>query len=87
VIVKRIAKTLLAPQVSLRCLNQNNPKPGQPVPFCFGEDGAGSVELSRGKARFTTTTPAAGASTVTATYSGDSNMVKGSAGVTQTVQP
>ena len=45
VIVNRIAKTLLAPQVLLRCLNRNNPNRASDV--CGGEDGAGDDRTQR----------------------------------------
>lgn len=56
------------------------------MPFAAGKTVPGTVELGGGKAKFTTTTLAAGATTVTATYNGDSNIAKSSAAVTQTVQ-
>ena len=46
----------------------------------------GTAELSSGKAKFTTSTLAVGSTTVKATYSGDSNIAKSSASVTQRVQ-
>ena len=59
--------------------------PKGPVTFTAGNTVLGSVELSAGKATFTTSTLAAGSTKVTATYSGDSNIAKSSASVTQTV--
>jgi hypothetical protein len=56
------------------------------MPFAAGKTVPGTVELGGGKAKFTTTTLAAGASTVTATYNGDSKIANSSAAVTQTVQ-
>jgi hypothetical protein len=44
------------------------------MPFAAGKTVLGTVELGGGKAKFTTTTLAAGASTVTATYNGDSTI-------------
>ncbi|MGP0019118.1 MAG: FG-GAP-like repeat-containing protein [Candidatus Sulfotelmatobacter sp.] len=57
-----------------------------PVTFTAGKATLGSVELINGKAMFTTSTLAAGTTTVTAAYSGDSNIAQSSASVTQTVQ-
>ena len=84
VIANRIAKTLLVLQVSLRWLNRNNPNRASDV--CCGEDGAEEGRKQRWQGEVTTTTLAAGATTVTATYNGDSNIAKSSAAVTQTVQ-
>jgi Big-like domain-containing protein len=47
----------------------------------------GSAQLSGGKAKFTISTLVVGSIKVTTTYSGNSNIAKSSAPVTQTVQP
>jgi hypothetical protein len=57
-----------------------------PVTFMAGTTELGSAQLKGGRAEFTTSTLAAGTTTVTATYSGDSNIAQSSASVTQTVQ-
>ena len=62
-------------------------KPTGPVTFSVGKTVLGAAQLSSGKATFTTSTLAAGSTTITATYSGDSNIAASSASVTQTVQP
>jgi hypothetical protein len=61
--------------------------PTGPVTFTAGKTTLGTVQLSNGKAVFTTSTLAVGSTTVTATYPGDSNIASSSAAVTQTVQP
>jgi hypothetical protein len=61
-------------------------KPTGPVTFAVGKTVLGTVQLSGGKAKFTTSTLAVGSTKVTATYYGDSNIAKSSASVTQTVQ-
>ena len=61
--------------------------PTGPVTFAVGKTVLGTAQLSGGKAKFTTSTLAVGATKVTATYYGDSNIAKSSASVTQTVQP
>ncbi len=61
-------------------------KPSGPVAFAVGKTVLGTVQLSGGKATFTTTTLPVGATKVTATYSGDSSIGASSASVTQTVQ-
>jgi hypothetical protein len=58
-----------------------------PVTFTAGKTVLGTAQLSGGKAKFTTSTLPLGATKVTATYNGDSNIAKSSASVTQTVQP
>jgi hypothetical protein len=58
-----------------------------PVTFTAGKTVLGTAELSGHKATFTTSTLAVGSTTVTATYSGDSNIAESSASVMQTVQP
>jgi hypothetical protein len=62
-------------------------KPAGPVTFSAGKTVLGTAQLSDGKARFTTSTLAVGSTTVTATYSGDSNIAGSLASVTQAVQP
>ena len=57
-----------------------------PVTFMAGTTMLGTAQLKGGRAEFTTSTLAAGTTTVTATYSGDSNIAQSSASVTQTVQ-
>jgi hypothetical protein len=57
-----------------------------PVTFTSGKTVLGTVELSGGKATFTTSALATGATTVTVTYTGDSNIRGSSASVTQVVQ-
>jgi hypothetical protein len=58
-----------------------------PVTFTAGKTVLGTAQLSNHKATFTTSTLAVGSTTVTATYSGDSNIAESSASVMQTVQP
>jgi hypothetical protein len=58
-----------------------------PVTFTAGKTVLGTAELSGHKATFTTSTLAAGSTTVTATYAGDSNIAESSASVAQVVQP
>jgi hypothetical protein len=58
-----------------------------PVTFTAGKTVLGTAQLSGHKATFTTSTLAVGSTTVTATYSGDSNIGESSASVMQTVQP
>ncbi len=62
-------------------------EPTGPVTFLSGKTVLGTAQLSGGKAKFTTSTLAVGSATVTASYSGDSNIGKSSASVTQAVQP
>jgi uncharacterized repeat protein (TIGR03803 family) len=57
-----------------------------PVTFTAGKTMLGTAQLSGGKAKFTTSTLAVGATTVKATYYGDSNIAKSSGSVIQTVQ-
>jgi hypothetical protein len=57
-----------------------------PVTFTSGTTMLGTSQLSGGKATFTTSTLAVGATTVKATYYGDSNIAGSSASVTETVQ-
>jgi hypothetical protein len=59
--------------------------PTGPVTFSVGKTVLGTAQLSGGKAKFTTSTLAVGATKVTATYYGNSNIAKSSASVTQTV--
>lgn len=58
-----------------------------PVTFTAGKTVLGTAQLSGHKATFTTSTLPVGATTVTATYNGDSNIAESSASFTQTVQP
>jgi hypothetical protein len=60
--------------------------PAGPVTFTAGKTVLGSVELSDGKAAFTTSTLAVGSTTVTVTYPWDSDISSSSASVTQVVQ-
>jgi hypothetical protein len=60
--------------------------PAGPVTFTAGKTVLGSVELSDGKATFTTSTLAVGSTTVTVTYPWDSDISSSSASVTQVVQ-
>jgi hypothetical protein len=60
--------------------------PAGPVTFTAGKTVLGSVELSDGKATFTTSTLAAGSTTVTVTYPWDSDISSSSASVTQVVK-
>lgn len=62
-------------------------RPTGPVTFTLGKTVLASVELSGGKAKFTTSTLPAGSNVITVTYSGDSNIAKSSASVTQVVEP
>lgn len=57
-----------------------------PVIFTAGTAILGTVELSSGAARLTTSSLPAGTTTVTVTYNGDSNIAKSSASVAQVVQ-
>jgi uncharacterized repeat protein (TIGR03803 family) len=59
--------------------------PTGPVTFTAGKTVLGTAQLSGGKAKFTTSSLAVGSTTVTATYSGDSNISESSASVIQTV--
>lgn len=60
-------------------------KPTGPVTFTVGKTVLGTAQLIGGKAKFTTTTLAAGSTTVTATFDGDSDITASSASVTQIV--
>ena len=60
--------------------------PAGPVTFTAGKTVLESVELSHGKATFTTSTLAAGSTTVTVTYPWDSDISSSSASVTQVVE-
>jgi uncharacterized repeat protein (TIGR03803 family) len=60
--------------------------PTGPVTFTAGKNVLGTVELSKGKATFTTSTLAVGSTTVTVTYPWNSNVAASSASVTQTVE-
>lgn len=60
--------------------------PTGPVTFAVGKTVLGTAQLSGGKAKFPTSTLAVGATKVTTTYYGNSNIAKSSASVTQTVQ-
>lgn len=61
-------------------------KPTGPVTFTAGNTVLGSVQLSGGKAKLTTSSLPLGAAVVTVTYQGDSNISSSSASITQTVQ-
>ncbi len=58
-----------------------------PVTFTAGTTVLGSVQLSGGKAKFTTSSLPAGSPLVKVTYQGNSNIKRSSAAVTQIVQP
>jgi hypothetical protein len=60
--------------------------PAGPVTFTAGKTVLGSVELSDGKATFTTSTLAVGSTTVTVTYPWDSDISSSAASVTQVVE-
>ena len=60
--------------------------PTGPVTFAVGKTVLGTTQLSGGKAKFIISTLAVGATKVTATYYGNSNVAKSSASVTQTVR-
>jgi hypothetical protein len=62
-------------------------KPTGPVTFSAGTTVLGTVQLSGGKASYTTTSLPAGSTLVKVTYNGDSNINGSSATVTQVVQP
>jgi hypothetical protein len=61
-------------------------KPSGPVTFAIGKTVLGTAQLIGKKATFTTATLPVGATKVTATYSGNSNIAGSSGSVTQTVQ-
>ncbi len=61
--------------------------PKGPVTFSAGTTVLGSVQLSGGRATFTTSSLAAGSNVVKVSYTGDSNIKGSSAAVTQVVQP
>jgi hypothetical protein len=61
--------------------------PSGPVTFKAGTTVLGTVQLSSGKAIFTTSALPAGSIVVKAIYNGNSNIKGSSASVTQTVQP
>ncbi|MGB0008988.1 MAG: Ig-like domain-containing protein, partial [Candidatus Sulfotelmatobacter sp.] len=58
-----------------------------PVTFTAGKTVLGTAQLANGKATFTISTLAAGTTTVTANYYGDSNISGSSASITETVKP
>ena len=60
--------------------------PTGPVTFTMGKTVLASVQLSGGKATFTTSSLPLGSSVVTVTFNGSSNITKSSASVTQVVQ-
>jgi hypothetical protein len=60
--------------------------PTGPVTFTVGKTVLGTAQLSGGKAKLTISSLSVGATKVTATYYGNSNIAKSSASVTQTVQ-
>jgi hypothetical protein len=62
-------------------------EPTGPIIFSVGKTVLGTAQLNGQKATFTTSTLPIGSTTVTATYSGDSNIAGSSASVTQAVQP
>ena len=66
-------------------INSPTTSPTGPVTFTAGKTVLGTGQLSGRKAIFTTSTLAVGATTVTATYYGDSNIAESSASVVQTV--
>ncbi|MFZ0806972.1 MAG: Ig-like domain repeat protein [Candidatus Sulfotelmatobacter sp.] len=57
-----------------------------PVTFTVGKTVLGTAQLSQGSAKFTTSTLPVGSTTVTATYSGDSDIKGSAASITQVVQ-
>jgi Bacterial Ig-like domain (group 3)/FG-GAP-like repeat len=61
--------------------------PAGPVTFKAGTTVLGTVQLSGGRATFTTSSLPAGSTTVKVTYNGDSNIKGSSALATQVVQP
>ena len=61
--------------------------PTGPVTFTAGKTVLGTVELSSGKAKFTTSSLRAGSTVVTVIYLGDSNIAKSSAAVTEVAHP
>jgi hypothetical protein len=61
--------------------------PKGPVTFTAGKTVLGTAQLSGGRASFTTSSLPAGTTVVTVTYSGDSNIAKSTASVTQVVNP
>ena len=61
--------------------------PSGPVTFKAGTTVLGTVQLSSGKAIFTTSTLPEGSTVVKVTYNGNSNIKGSSASVTETVQP
>lgn len=61
--------------------------PTGPVTFTLGQTTLGTSQLSGGKATFTTSSLPPGSNVVKVTYLGNSNIAKGSAVVTQVVQP
>jgi uncharacterized repeat protein (TIGR03803 family) len=61
--------------------------PTGPVTFHAGTTVLGTVQLSGGKASYTTTSLPAGSTVIKVTYDGDSNIKGSSAAVTQVVEP
>ena len=61
--------------------------PTGPVTFTAGTTVLGTAQLSGGKATFTTSSLPAGSNAIKVTYLGNSNIARGSARVTQVVQP
>ena len=61
--------------------------PTGPVTFTAGATVLGTAPLRTGKATLATSSLSVGSTAVTGTYSGDSNIAKSSASVTQVVQP
>ncbi|MGP0017678.1 MAG: Ig-like domain repeat protein [Candidatus Sulfotelmatobacter sp.] len=60
--------------------------PTGPVTFLLGKTVLGTAQLSRGEAKFSTSSLPEGSNLVTATYYGDSNVAESSASVTQEVE-
>ena len=58
-----------------------------PVTFTLGKTTLGTVQLSGGKATFTTSSLPAGSNMIKVTYNGNSNVARSSAVVTQVVEP
>jgi len=61
--------------------------PTGPVIFTTGKTTLGTVQLSGGKATFSTSSLPAGSNVIKVTYNGNSNIARSSAAVTQVVQP
>jgi hypothetical protein len=61
--------------------------PTGPVTFTAGTTAIGTVQLSGGKASFTTSSLPVGSTVVKVSYNGNSNIKGGAASITQAVQP